>query len=117
MSSSSLSAVRLVNIRVVDMEASIRFYERACDMYVERRRESDDFSLVWMKHAPSATRIELTANRGKTHYELGDGLNAVAFTVKHDIVTFRESRAEFAPSELRDFDWYARAGSMRIARA
>ncbi len=104
MSSPIGRSLRLINIRVVDLDTSIGFYERACGMYVERRKDSDNFSLVWMRHAPSATRIELTWNRGTTQYALGDALNAIAFTVDH-IEAFRESRAAFAPSELREFGW------------
>lgn len=72
-----------INLNVMDLDKSIRFYEEALGLVEKRRKvpDSKDFILVFMGD-DAGFELELTwlANR-KTPYELGDNETHIAFLV------------------------------------
>lgn len=67
-------------IRVLDIEASIRFYEDALNFKVTEIKDfPDDFKLVYMSDNQGLFELELTYNYGRTEpYDLGNGYSHLA---------------------------------------
>jgi lactoylglutathione lyase len=71
-----------VMVRVRDLDASMKFYERAFGMKLADRYDFDGFTLAYLRNPENDFEIELTWNHGRTEpYELGTGYGHVAFTV------------------------------------
>ena len=71
-----------VMVRVLDVEASMKFYRDAFAMAVADRFDFDDFSLVYLRNPENDLEIELTWNRGRGEpYTHGTGYGHVAFAV------------------------------------
>jgi len=68
-------------IRVYDLEKSIKFYEEALNLKVVRRKDFEDFSLVYLGDGESGHEIELTYNKGNEPYDLGNGYSHIAYEV------------------------------------
>ncbi|WP_027340562.1 lactoylglutathione lyase [Halonatronum saccharophilum] len=71
-------------IRVLDLEESIEFYEKALNLKVSRRRDFPEykFTLVYMKSKLGDFEIELTYNYDREEgYTIGDGYSHIAVTV------------------------------------
>jgi lactoylglutathione lyase len=71
-----------VMVRVRDLDASLKFYERAFGMKLADRYDFDGFTLAYLRNPENDFEIELTWNHGRAEpYELGSGYGHVAFTV------------------------------------
>ena len=71
-------------IRVLDLEASIEFYETALNFEVARRRDfpEDEFTLVYLESPAGHLELELTYNYGREEpYTIGNGFSHFAVTV------------------------------------
>jgi lactoylglutathione lyase len=68
-------------VRVVDPEASVRFYE-ALGFERRGRLQFDTAHNVYLGLPGQGDQLELTVNEGRTEsYDLGDGYNHIALTV------------------------------------
>lgn len=92
-------------VRVLDLDKSIEFYNRAFGLDVADRFDFDSFTLVYLRNAQADFEIELTLNKGRTDpYEHGDGYGHVALCVD-------DARAEHArfqeiglnPADVKEF--------------
>jgi len=71
-----------VMVRVQDLDAATRFYDKAFALKVADRFDFDGFTLVYLRNPENDFEIELTWNHGRAEpYELGNGYGHVAFTV------------------------------------
>jgi lactoylglutathione lyase len=71
-----------VMVRVRDLDASLKFYERAFGMKLADRYDFDGFTLAYLRNPENDFEIELTWNHGRAEpYEMGTGYGHVAFTV------------------------------------
>ena len=68
-------------IRVVDEARSVSFYETAFGLAVADRFEFDSFTLLYLSNAETGFELELTVNKGREPYDLGDGYGHLAFSV------------------------------------
>jgi lactoylglutathione lyase len=69
-------------VRVRDLDASVKFYERAFGMKLADRFDFDGFTLAYLRNPENDFEIELTWNHGRAEpYELGNGYGHVAFAV------------------------------------
>ena len=69
-------------VRVRDLDASLKFYERAFGMKLADRFDFDGFTLAYLRNPENDFEIELTWNHGRAEpYELGNGYGHVAFAV------------------------------------
>lgn len=71
-------------IRVLDLEKSIDFYEKALNLKVTKRRDVNEqkFSLVFMEDENTSFLLELTHNHDVTKpYDIGTGYSHIAFKV------------------------------------
>lgn len=73
------------NINVVNLTASLDFYEKALGLVPTRRKQAQDgsFELVFLGDGVSSHALELTWLRdfNKDHYDLGDNEIHLAFVV------------------------------------
>ncbi|PLY02411.1 MAG: lactoylglutathione lyase [Desulfuromonas sp.] len=71
-------------IRVLDLEASERFYQQAFGFEISRKKDFPDggFTLSYLKSSDAPFEIELTYNYGQQQpYELGNGYSHLAVGV------------------------------------
>ncbi len=71
------------NLNVVNLEKSLAFYEEALGLKEARRKEKDDFTLVFLSDGVTPHELELTCLKHfeKDHYDLGDNEIHLAFRV------------------------------------
>lgn len=68
------------NINVFDLQKSIDFYKEALDLKETRRKETPNFTIVYLSDERSAHELELTWLSGRTDpYNLGDNEIHLAF--------------------------------------
>jgi len=70
------------NINVLDLEKSLKFYEKALGLKEERRKEADDGSyiIVYLGDGTTANKLELTWLKSQEKpYDLGDEEFHIAF--------------------------------------
>lgn len=92
-------------IRVLDLQRSIDFYDRALGLSVAQRFDFDDFALVYLRNAENDFELELTLNLGRTEpYRHGDGYGHLAVCVD-DCRAERERLAGLGlgPGEVKEF--------------
>jgi lactoylglutathione lyase len=73
------------NINVLDLNASLAFYEEALELKEVRRREAEDgsFILVYLGDGTTPHQLELTWLRDRTDpYNLGDNEIHIAFATE-----------------------------------
>jgi lactoylglutathione lyase len=69
-------------IRVLDLQRSIDFYQRAFGLGIAQRFDFDDFTLAYLRNDESDFELELTFNRGRAEpYRHGDGYGHLAVCV------------------------------------
>ncbi len=69
-------------VRVLDLERSLRFYERAFGLRLAERRDFDDFTLAYLRGDESDFELELTWNHDqKEPYSHGSGYGHLAVCV------------------------------------
>ncbi len=72
------------NINVTDLEKSIRFYEKALNLKVVRKKEASDgsFILVYLSDGQSPFQLELTWLKDHPQaYQLGENESHICLTV------------------------------------
>lgn len=92
-------------IRVLDLDKSIDFYQKAFNLKVKHRMDFSDFTLVYMGNEENEFEIELTLNKGRTEpYSHGNGYGHVALSV--DNLATEHKRIKdlgFQPQDIVDF--------------
>jgi len=92
-------------IRVLDLERSIDFYDKAFGLKVADHFDFDGFALVYLRNDENDFEIELTLNKGQTEpYTHGDGYGHVAVCVddaKAEHQRFVELGLE--PNDVKEF--------------
>lgn len=69
-----------VNFNVLNLNRSLRFYEEKLGLKEERRKEGDDFTLVYLGDGQSGFQLELTWLHNRTEpYDLGEAEFHLAF--------------------------------------
>ncbi|TVQ34443.1 MAG: lactoylglutathione lyase [Geminicoccaceae bacterium] len=93
-------------VRVLELERSIDFYDRAFGLKVADRFDFDSFTLVYLRNAECDVEVELTLNKGRSEpYDLGDGYGHLAFCV--DDLDAQHARFEaqgLAPNKIVAFE-------------
>ncbi len=70
------------NIRVLDEQRSIAFYQQAFGLDVADRVPFDDFTLIFLRNPKSEFELELTVNHGRSEpYTHGTGYGHLAVSV------------------------------------
>ena len=92
-------------IRVVDLDKSIDFYQRAFGLGVAERFDFDGFALVYLRNTENDFEIELTWNAGREEpYTHGDGYGHVAVCVDDANAEHTRFEAEgLAPLDVKEF--------------
>ena len=92
-------------IRVLDVERSKEFYEKAFGLKEKRYLNFDDFALVYLGNDENHFEIELTLNKGrKDAYTHGDGYGHIAVCV--DDLEAEHARIKslgFEPQDIVEF--------------
>jgi lactoylglutathione lyase len=92
-------------IRVLDLDRSIDFYDKAFGLRIADRFDFESFALAYLRNEENDFEIELTLNKGRTEpYTHGDGYGHVAVCVDD----CRAERARMAalglsPGEVKEF--------------
>ena len=92
-------------IRVLDLDKSIEFYDRAFGLKVANRFDFDDFALVYLRNEENDFEIELTWNKGQSErYTHGSGYGHVAVCVD-DCRAEHERFVELGlkPNDVKEF--------------
>jgi len=92
-------------IRVLDLERSITFYQKAFAFEESYRLEFSNLTLVYLRNAETDSEIELTLNKERTEpYDLGDGYGHVAYAVDNLDETHTRFTADgLEPKAIVDF--------------
>ena len=92
-------------IRVLDLDRSIEFYDKAFGLTVADRFDFDGFALVYLRNDENDFEIELTWNEGQAEpYSHGSGYGHVAVCV--DDVNAEHARFEsvgLVPNDVKEF--------------
>ena len=93
-------------IRVLELDRSIAFYDKALGLGVADRFDFDSFTLVYLRNQEADFEVELTLNKGRTEpYALGDGYGHVAFCVDDlDAEHARCSGLGLEPGKIVEFN-------------
>ena len=92
-------------IRVLDLDRSIDFYERAFRLGVAERFDFDGFALVYLRNDENDFELELTWNADREQpYTHGDGYGHVAMCVDDLDAEHQRFQAEgFNPLDVKEF--------------
>ena len=92
-------------VRVLDLDASIAFYNKALGLNVADRFDFDGFTLVYLRNPESDFEVELTWNQGRTEaYRHGDAYGHIAFAVDDlDGEHARFKAAGLEPADIKEF--------------
>ncbi len=92
-------------IRVLDLDRSIDFYDKAFGLKVADHFDFEGFALVYLRNEENDFEIELTLNKGhKEPYTHGDGYGHVAVCVddcRAEHQRFQEHGLE--PNDVKEF--------------
>ena len=98
-------------IRVLDLDRSIDFYQRAFDLDVADRFDFDSFALVYLRNSEIDFEIELTLNKEETEpYSHGSGYGHLAVCV--DDVSSEHTRLRELGLDPDDVKEFHRDGSL-----
>ena len=98
-------------IRVLDVDRSIDFYQKAFNLREKRRHEFEGFSLIYLGNDENDFEIELTLNRGTTEpYTHGNGYGHVAVCV--DDLDAEHERLKSLGLEPRDLVAFSPGGDL-----
>jgi len=92
-------------IRVMDLDASMRFYADVLDLHEAHRLDFPDFALVYLRNAENDYELELTLNKGREEpYTHGTGYGHIGVVVP-DVTATRAALAAkgYAPAEVKEF--------------
>lgn len=93
-------------IRVLDLDSSIEFYEKAFGLKIADRFDFDDFALVYLRNSENDFEIELTLNRDRRDpYTHGDGYGHIAVCVDNlDAEHKRFQVGGLNPADIKEFN-------------
>jgi lactoylglutathione lyase len=93
-------------IRVLELDRSIAFYDKAFGLKIAERFDFPDFALVYLRNPENDFEIELTWNKGRTEpYSHGDGYGHIAVTVPDlDSEHKRFTAAGLNPLPVKEFN-------------
>ncbi len=98
-------------IRVLDLDRSIEFYDKAFGLKVADRFDFDDFVLVYLRNEENDYEIELTLNKDHSEpYSHCDGYGHVSVCV--DDLTSEHNRFQELGFEPRDVVEFNRDGAL-----
>jgi lactoylglutathione lyase len=93
-------------IRVLDLDRSIDFYQKAFGLDVADHFDFDGFALVYLRNDENDFEIELTLNKGESEpYTHGSGYGHVAVCVddcKSEHARFKQLGLE--PNDVKEFN-------------
>ncbi len=92
-------------IRVLDLDRSINFYDKAFGLTVADHFDFDGFALVYLRNDENDFEIELTLNKGEAEpYTHGTGYGHVAVCVD-DVAAEHQRFAELGlkPNDVKEF--------------
>ena len=93
-------------IRVLDLDRSIDFYQKAFGLGVADHFDFDDFALVYLRNDENDFEIELTLNKGQTEpYTHGSGYGHVAVCVddaESEHARFKQLGLD--PNDVKEFN-------------
>ncbi len=94
-----------VMVRVLDLDRSIDFYNKAFGLGVAETLDFDDFALVYLRNPENDFEIELTLNKGQTEpYTHGDGYGHIAVCVEDlGAEHARLQKLGFKPKDIVEF--------------
>jgi lactoylglutathione lyase len=92
-------------IRVLDLDASVRFYGEVLGLRPSHTLDFPDFTLVYLRNDENDVELELTLNKGRTEpYTHGTGYGHVAFVVADVAARHAELvAAGYAPTPVKEF--------------
>ena len=98
-------------LRVLDLDRSIDFYQKAFNLREKRRHDFEKFSLVYMGNDETDYEIELTLNQGTTEaYSHGNGYGHIAVCV--DDLDAEHNRIKSLGFEPRDIVAFSPGGDL-----
>ena len=92
-------------IRVLDLDASVRFYDDVLGLKPAHTLDFPDFTLVYLRNDENDVELELTLNKGRTEpYTHGTGYGHVAVVVPDVAARHAELvAAGYAPTPVKEF--------------
>jgi lactoylglutathione lyase len=92
-------------IRVLDLDASLRFYDDVLGLRPSHTLDFPDFTLVYLRNEENDVELELTLNKGRTEpYTHGTGYGHVAVVVPDVAARHAELvAAGYAPTPVKEF--------------
>ena len=92
-------------IRVLDLERSIAFYDRAFGLKVTDHFDFDGFALVYLRNAENDFELELTLNKDRSEpYSHGDGYGHIAVCVDDCAAEHRRiGELGYDPNDIKEF--------------
>ena len=92
-------------IRVLDLDASLRFYDEVLGLRPSHTLDFPDFTLVYLRNEENDVELELTLNKGRTEpYTHGTGYGHVAVVVPDVAARHAELvAAGYAPTPVKEF--------------
>ncbi len=98
-------------IRVLDLDQSIPFYEKALGLSVADQFDFESFTLVYLRNAEADFELELTCNTGQNEpYDLGNGYGHIAVCV--DDAKAERVRMKAVGIEAGDIKEFNRDGTL-----
>ncbi len=94
-----------VMIRVLDLDRSIEFYDKAFGLTVADHFDFDGFALVYLRNDENDFEIELTLNKDRSEpYTHGDGYGHVAVCVDDVKADYRRlDDLGLGPNDVKEF--------------
>ncbi|WP_318446948.1 VOC family protein [Photobacterium leiognathi] len=92
-------------IRVVDLDASLKFYKEALDLDIAERLDFEGFSLVYLRNEENDMELELTWNEGTEEpYTHGTGYGHIAVAVDNlEAEHAKLAECGYEPLEIKEF--------------
>jgi len=92
-------------IRVLDLDASVRFYDEVLGLKPAHTLDFPDFTLVYLRNDENDVELELTLNKGRTEpYTHGTGYGHVAVVVPDVAARHAELvAAGYTPTPVKEF--------------
>jgi len=101
-------------LRVMDLEASLKFYSEALDLKETRRKDfpEHEFTLVFLTDESNTYEIELTYNYNpETPYVIGNGFSHLAFGVadleasreRHEVLGYKVTKLMGLPGTVPSY--------------
>ncbi|KJF83202.1 lactoylglutathione lyase [Photobacterium angustum] len=92
-------------IRVLDLDASLKFYKEALDLEIAERLDFEGFSLVYLRNEENDMELELTWNEGTEEpYTHGTGYGHIAVAVDNlEAEHAKLTECGYTPLEIKEF--------------